>query len=244
LEFVRRTLDRDVIVANGLSVRLLSSTADSSAVWFVVPLCDDDVMSSPTTSLTAEVNPAERLELLFEELAELTGQRNAIDGRVVEIVAELDRDGLWGATGARSVPALVAWKTGTSPANAHTIATVAHRLEEFPRCAQGMREGRLSLDQVGVIADRATDGSDEHYAELASVATVTQLRTAVKLEPRPRTRSPARTTAVDHQDRRRGPHVLADQTSTLGGGEVRRGPAVSSRRAGHRVEARPRRWRS
>jgi hypothetical protein len=48
-----------------------------------------------------------------------------------------------------------------------------------------MAEGRLSLDQVGVIAARAGEGSDAHYAELASVATVNQLRTAVKLEPRP-----------------------------------------------------------
>ncbi|MCV7078620.1 HNH endonuclease signature motif containing protein [Mycobacterium szulgai] len=131
------------------------------------------------------VNPAARLEVLFEELAELAGQRNAIDGRIVQIVAEMDRDELCGATGARSVAALVAWKIGSSSANAHTIATVAHRLEEFPRCAQGMREGRLSLDQVGVIAARAGEGSDEHYAELARVATVSQLRTAVKLEPRP-----------------------------------------------------------
>jgi hypothetical protein len=131
------------------------------------------------------VSPAERLEVLFEELAELTGQRNAIDGRIVEIVAEIDRDELGGVTGARSVPALVAWKTGCSPANAHTISTIASRLQEFPRCAQGMREGRLSLDQVGVIAARAGAGSDEHYAQLAAVATVSQLRTAVKLEPRP-----------------------------------------------------------
>jgi len=123
--------------------------------------------------------------VLFEELAELCGQRNAIDGRIVEIVAEIDRDQLCGITGARSVPALVAWKTGCSPATAHTIATIAGRLEEFPRCAQGLREGRLSLDQVGVIAARAGAGSDEHYAQFAACATVTQLRTAVKLEPRP-----------------------------------------------------------
>ena len=123
--------------------------------------------------------------MLFEELAELAGQRNAIDGRIVQIVAELDRDELWGATGARSVAALVAWKLGTSSANAHTISTVARRLEAFPRCAQGMREGQLSLDQVGVIAARAGEGSDEHYAELARGATVNQLRTAVTLEPRP-----------------------------------------------------------
>jgi hypothetical protein len=142
-------------------------------------------MSSPAVSFAPGVSPVERLEVLFEELAELTGQRNAIDGRVVEIVSEIDRDELWGATGARSVPALVAWKTGVSPKNAETIVTIAHRLEAFPRCAEGMREGRLSLDQVGVIAGRAADGSDEHYAQLAASATVNQLRTAVKLEPRP-----------------------------------------------------------
>jgi len=123
--------------------------------------------------------------VLFEELAELTGQRNAIDGRVVEIVAEIDRDELWGATGARSVPALVAWKTGVSPNNAQTITTIARRLDEFPRCAEGLREGRFSMDQVGAIAERAADGSDEHYAELAESATVTQLRSAAKLEPKP-----------------------------------------------------------
>ncbi|BBZ43263.1 hypothetical protein MPRM_05440 [Mycobacterium parmense] len=122
---------------------------------------------------------------MFAELAELAGQRNAIDGRIVQIVAELDRDELCGATGARSIAALVAWKLGASSAHAHTITTVARRLEQFPRCAQGLREGRLSLDQVGVIAARAAHGSDEHYAQLASVATVTQLRTAVNLEPRP-----------------------------------------------------------
>ncbi|HVQ85949.1 MAG TPA: DUF222 domain-containing protein, partial [Mycobacterium sp.] len=142
-------------------------------------------MSSRASAGAVVVSPGERLEVLFEELAELTGQRNAIDGRIVEIVAEIDGDQLCGVTGARSVPALVAWKTGCSPANAHTISTIASRLTEFPRCAQGMREGRLSLDQVGVIAARAGQGSDEHYAQLARFATVTQLRTAVRLEPRP-----------------------------------------------------------
>jgi len=142
-------------------------------------------MSLTACADAAVARPDQRLEGLFEELAELAGQRNAIDGRIVEIVAEVDRDELWGATGARSVAALVAWKMGSSSGNAHTIATVASRLEEFPRCAQGMREGRLSLDQVGVIAARAGEGSDEHYAELARCATVNQLRTAVKLEPRP-----------------------------------------------------------
>jgi hypothetical protein len=125
------------------------------------------------------------MDVLLDKVAELTGQRNAIDGQIVEIVAEIDRDELWGATGARSVPGLVAWMTGVSPRNAETIAAVAHRIEQFPQCAKGMREGRFSLDQVGVIAEHAADGSDAHYAEMAAVATVSQLRNAIKLEPRP-----------------------------------------------------------
>lgn len=142
-------------------------------------------MTSTACSGAAAVRSDERLAVLFEELSELAGQRNAIDGRIVEIAAEMERDELCGATGARSVAALLAWKTGSSPTNANTIAAVARRAVEFPRCVQGLREGRLSLDQVGVIAERAADGSDEHYAALAEVATVSQLRTAIKLEPRP-----------------------------------------------------------
>ncbi|KQY03961.1 hypothetical protein ASD37_24365 [Mycobacterium sp. Root135] len=137
-------------------------------------------MSTPTTRLSSK----ERLDVLFSEMEELAGQRNAIDSRLVEIAAEIEGDGIWGATGCRSVPALVAWKLGVSPHNAETIVTAARRLEEFPRCAAMMRDGQLSLDQVAVIAERAGKGSDEHYAQLASVATVTQL--AIKLEPRPK----------------------------------------------------------
>jgi hypothetical protein len=140
---------------------------------------------SSTASDATEVSPKERLAVLFEELAELSGQRNALDGRLVEIVAEIDQRGLCGLTGCRSVAAMVAWKTGCSPANADTVVTVARRLTEFPRLAAGLRDGRLSLDRVGVIAERAADGSDEHYAPMVEVSTVSQLRTAVKLEPRP-----------------------------------------------------------
>ncbi|BCI56026.1 hypothetical protein NIIDNTM18_53040 [Mycolicibacterium litorale] len=71
-------------------------------------------------------------------------------------VRPVDRDRarrLCGITGARSVAALMAWKGG------------------------------LSLDQVGVIADKAAPGSDEHYAELAANASVNQLRTAITSNP-------------------------------------------------------------
>ena len=132
--------------------------------------------------------------MLFEELAELTGQRNAIDGRIVDIVAEIDRRR---AVGQHRVPvgagAGGVEDRGVTDATPRPSPPSRTGCRSSRACAEGMREGRLSLDQVGVIAERAADGSDEHYAELAAVATVTQLRTAIKLEPRPEPEPATRT---------------------------------------------------
>jgi len=162
---------------------------------------------APEAAADSAVVAPDALGVLFEELAELAGQRNAIDGRIVEIAARIEREGLCGATGARSVAALMAWKLGLSTTTAHTITTVASRVEEFPRCAAGMRQGWLSLDQLGVIAGGAGAGSDAHYEQLARVATVSQLRTAVRLEPRP--------------DPEPAPEPHASITSTAGAGFTR-----------------------
>jgi hypothetical protein len=70
--------------------------------------------------MSSTPTPGQRRDLLFEELAELAGRRNAIDARIVEIVAEMERDELCGSTGARSASALVAWKLGSSSTNAQT----------------------------------------------------------------------------------------------------------------------------
>ncbi|WP_024446219.1 HNH endonuclease signature motif containing protein [Mycolicibacterium iranicum] len=174
-------------------------------------------MSSTAASFVPSPPRMARLEELFDELSELAGQRNAIDGRIVDIVAEIDRDRLWGATGARTLAGLVASKLGSAARHAKSVVAIADRLEQFPQCVQGIREGRLSVDQVGVIAERAADGSDAHYAQLASVATVNQLRTAVRLEPRPepeprpeQTRSLSKTAGAEYTTWRiRLPHLDA-----------------------------------
>src|SRR5690349_7129051 len=99
-------------------------------------------MPTTTTSFAADgVSPKQRMEVLLSRLGELAGVRNAIDGEIVEIVAEIDRDGLAGNTGFRSIESLVACKIGVSPHTAKTITTVARRRAEFPRCTGAMSEG-------------------------------------------------------------------------------------------------------
>jgi len=46
-------------------------------------------MTATDTATDSDATPTARLEVLFEQLAESAGQRNAIDGRIVEVVAEL-----------------------------------------------------------------------------------------------------------------------------------------------------------
>ena len=190
-------------------------------------------MSSTASPDAPVVRADQRLEVLFDELAELTGQRNAIDGRIVEIVAELDRDELCGAPArGRSQR----WWPGRRAPRRQTPTRSRPSRTGWPSfpAAPGMREGRLSLDQVGVIAGRAGEGSDAHYAELARCATVNQLRTAVKLEPRP---EPEPEPDLPARARERGSITkTTDERCTCwritlaasGRREVRRGPAVAS----------------
>ena len=66
--------------------------------------------------------------------------------------------------------------------------------------------------------------------QLAAVATVSQLRTALKLEPRPEPEPeprPEPQRSITKTSDERG-HLLADQTSARRGGDVRRGAAVPS----------------
>ena len=178
--------------------------------------------------------------MFFDELAELSGQRNAIDGQIVDLVAEIEHDNLCGMTGCRSVAALVAWKVGVSPSNAATVATIAHRFEQFPRLAAGMREGRLSLDRVGVIAERAADGSDEHYVELAESGDGVAVADGGEVGAASGSRAEAGAQAVDLQDVGREVHDVSDHVADFGGGEVRCGAGLASRRADGGVETRPR----
>ncbi len=123
------------------------------------------------------------MDALCGELAELCGQQNVIAGRITEILSEID--GLLGVTGARSLEHFATWQLGVSPARARNLAAIARRREALPTTTGLLGEGVLSEDQAAVIARRAPDGTDDHYADLARFATVSQLQTALRLAPTP-----------------------------------------------------------
>jgi len=121
------------------------------------------------------------LDAAHEELAELCGQRNAIAARLVDLVARVDAEGLWASAGARSLEHWVAWKAGTSPAHAAEIVALARRSDELVDTMAGLRQGVISEDQATLIARKAPEGTDAHFAEVARFGSVRQLRTALRI---------------------------------------------------------------
>lgn len=68
----------------------------------------------------------------------------------------------------------------------------------FPAALGLWWDGRLSLDQVGVIGSRAGDGSDEQHVSLVAVAMVSQLRTRSAWNRAPQL-IPSRTATAEHK---------------------------------------------
>lgn len=127
----------------------------------------------------------QRFDEIEAELAELCGQRNAIDGRIAELLAEVEGEGLLGGTGVRSVEHFATWQLGCSRGHARDLTAISERLDDLPVTTGLLRDGSLSVDQVAVIARRAPAGTDEHYADLARTMTVHQLQRALRAAPKP-----------------------------------------------------------
>ena len=106
-------------------------------------------------------------------------------GSISALLAEIDRDGLLGGTGLKSLEHFATWQIGVAPGRARNLASIARRRDDLTRCTAMLDAGQLSEDQVATIARRAPEGTDEHYANLATEATVTQLRTALRAAPKP-----------------------------------------------------------
>jgi hypothetical protein len=124
------------------------------------------------------------LDELCDELAELCGQQNVIAGQITEILGEIEA-GLLGVAGVRSLEHFATWQLGVSAARARNLCAIARRREALPMTTGLLGEGVLSEDQAAVIARRAPDGTDGHYADLARFATVSQLQTALRAAPTP-----------------------------------------------------------
>ncbi len=111
-----------------------------------------------------------------DRVAGLAGSRNLADSALIDMIADVIFSGQWRISGINSEHHWVAYKLGMSRRQAARLIVVAERRDELPYAFAEFTEGRLSLDQMLLIARFCPTGYDETLAEMAVNATIPQLR--------------------------------------------------------------------
>ena len=120
---------------------------------------------------------AERLdaELLEAELAVVCGALNQVSARLVVLTARAIESEGWAGAGIRSVEHWLVLRAGLSPGRARQVVVMARRVGVLPVVMGQFAAGRLSVDQVAVVARHAPSQVEASVAELAVSASVPQL---------------------------------------------------------------------
>jgi hypothetical protein len=119
-------------------------------------------------------------EELESELATLAAHLAAGMCRWLELLAELDRRGVWARQEAVSCADWVAWRCALSPRSAREHVRVARSLAELPATHAAFARGELSYAKVRALTRVAKPESEEGLLEMARVYTAAQLERIVR----------------------------------------------------------------
>ena len=119
-----------------------------------------------------ELSEGERLEA---ELAVVCGALNQVSARLVALTARAIESEGWAGAGIRSVEHWLVLRAGLSPGRARQVVVMARRVGVLPVVMGQFAAGRLSVDQVAVVARHAPSQVEASVAELAVSASVPQL---------------------------------------------------------------------
>jgi hypothetical protein len=124
---------------------------------------------------------------LEDRLRVVCGHLNVLHAELVALTAEALATGVWQVAWVRSPAQWLSWQAGLSPRHAGEIVELAGASVDHPAVLAELGAGGLSLDQAAVAAS-VPAYLDAQFAELATVATVSQLRTmarAARPDPTP-----------------------------------------------------------
>jgi prepilin-type processing-associated H-X9-DG protein len=131
-----------------------------------------------------ELDPAVDIE---ERLRTVCGHLNVLNAQLVELAAEALATGAWQGMGVKSLAHWLTWQAGISAGHAREVVRLAEARESHPQVMATFATGALSQDQAA-IATKAPAHLDMWFAEVATVATVAQLRVmarAARPAPKP-----------------------------------------------------------
>ena len=116
---------------------------------------------------------------LDAELADVAGQLNLANARLVRLAEHAVASGEWESSGLRSPAQFLAHRAGLSPERAKLVVDVAERRSEFPVIVGAFERGELSLEQVVEVV-KAPAWADAQLLDMATISTVGKLRRGMR----------------------------------------------------------------
>jgi hypothetical protein len=117
---------------------------------------------------------------LMSEITTLAGHLNAANARLLALIAELDRRQAWAEWGVKSCAHWLNWKCGIGLGAAREKLRVAHALEQLPKVAAAMAEGRISYAKVREMTRVADAGNEDYLLNIALCGTASHVAQLVR----------------------------------------------------------------
>jgi len=152
--------------------------------------------------------PADDLDQLGEEIAELSAHLDAATARLLDLIREFDARGGWG-NGFRSCAAWLTWKVGLDLGAARERVRVARALGTLPRLAEALACGELSYSKVRALTRVATPETEERLLTFGKAGTAVHVERLVRGWRQVDRHAEARETGRRHASR--GLHVYQEE---------------------------------
>ena len=122
------------------------------------------------------LEPAEDLDRLGDEIAELSAHLDAATAHLLDLIREFDAREGW-SNGFRSC---AAWRVGLAPGAAREHVRVARALGTLPLLAQALARGELSYSKVRELTRVATPETEERLLALGRAGTAEHVERFVR----------------------------------------------------------------
>jgi hypothetical protein len=119
-------------------------------------------------------------EALGDRICELAAHLNAANCRLLELIAQFDREEGWGVDGCNSCAHWLNWKCGIGQNAAREKVRVAHALENLPLIHTSFSEGEISYSKVRAMSRVATPENEHYLLMIAKHGTAAHVETVVR----------------------------------------------------------------
>ena len=142
---------------------------------------DDDALAAAVSTLAAHIHAA--------------------TGRLLGLIAELDRREVWAAQGALSCAHWLSWACGIDTHTAREKVRVARALTELPLLSEALAKGELGYSKVRALTRIATAGNEADLLNIGLHGTAQHVEKFVRLHRRAKRAEETERADAQHESR-------------------------------------------